>query len=209
MEKNSAPRLPTRTFSRSRCPSAVAVTVPMSKPSSRKRWGVSAWVSMISDEEWIARASCREAAWMEAGVNIAIAAGKSTRAITACLSALIFSDLPCSGADIFDRLLHSLQVRAEGDHADPDREALPQHRAGEVHPLARVHALEEFLIERIESPLVEPGRAKAKGHDRQLGLGEDLDSFRLPQLLRRPAGQLELLLQVSPERLDAVHLQRK
>src|SRR5215472_6235196 len=56
MEKNSAPRLPRRALSRLIWPTSLGSVEPMSKPSSRNRWGVSACVSMIRAESWMARA---------------------------------------------------------------------------------------------------------------------------------------------------------
>src|ERR1700674_966570 len=56
MEKNSAPRLPRRALSRLRWPMSLGSVEPMSKFSSRKRCGVSAWVSTTRAESWRARA---------------------------------------------------------------------------------------------------------------------------------------------------------
>src|SRR5258708_4682849 len=56
MEKNSAPRFPRLALSRLMCPTSSGFVEPMSKFSSRKRCGVSAWVSTIRAESWIARA---------------------------------------------------------------------------------------------------------------------------------------------------------
>src|SRR5580700_4350919 len=56
MEKNSAPRLPRWALSRLRLPTSLGSVEPMSKPSSRKRWGVSAWVSTTMADSWMARA---------------------------------------------------------------------------------------------------------------------------------------------------------
>src|ERR1700691_2895086 len=56
MEKNSAPRLPARALSRLMWPISLGSVEPISKFSSRKRCGVSAWVSITIAESWMARA---------------------------------------------------------------------------------------------------------------------------------------------------------
>src|SRR6185369_1828333 len=56
IEKNSAPRFPARTLSRLIWSESLGSEVPISKPRSRNRWGVSAWVSITIAESCNARA---------------------------------------------------------------------------------------------------------------------------------------------------------
>src|SRR5277367_2879157 len=73
MEKNSAPRFPARALSRLMWPTSLGSVEPMSKFSSRKRCGVSAWVSITIAESWMARALGLTAeVWVKAGVEVRI-----------------------------------------------------------------------------------------------------------------------------------------
>src|ERR1700733_6859214 len=69
MEKNSAPKFPARALSRLMCPMSLGSVLPISKPSSRKRCGVSACVSTTIAESLMAFALAETGlSWARASV---------------------------------------------------------------------------------------------------------------------------------------------
>src|SRR6185369_8431987 len=82
--------------------------------------------------------------------------------------------------------------------------------AGEEDPLLLVDPLQELFIETVErGTVLQSRRNPAEGEERKLGLGEDLNAGDGAQLVRRPARQVELLVQRVAEGADAVHLDRQ
>src|SRR5438034_10753047 len=90
------------------------------------------------------------------------------------------------------------------DHADADDEFSANHARREHDAFARVDAAQQLavVIGRVEnpSPILE-------GEDAELRLGHDLDPLDLPQLLGRVRGEIELLVELLAERLDAEELE--
>src|SRR4051794_16011575 len=97
-------------------------------------------------------------------------------------------------------------MRSVRNDTDTDDELAVHDRAGEHHALTGVDARHQLVIERIE---IGAGLQKPKGYDRKLRLGHDFDAVDLVQFGSGPRGEIELLLELRAERLDAEEFQRQ
>src|SRR5262249_36942770 len=112
-------------------------------------------------------------------------------------------------ADVFQALAHPVVVSPEGKDADPDREASPQDRPGQIDAFSGVDTVHEALVDPVQLSIVEAAPGPSERCDRKLGLGQDLDERDPAKLLRGPLREIELLVEVVAKRLDSHHLDRE